>query len=143
MLCTCSAMDPAFKHKNIRTLVPMFAHCTRKLINKWEQQLDQPIRVEDGLTEVTLDAIGWSLLATCQLVTERCCKKLKNQLSGMGAFGYDFGAVDGVKEIGKNLEHYKRIMAAVFRPTDDDNNKLEQSIQEFQTFLQHVINTRR
>jgi cytochrome P450 len=51
-------MDPAFKYKKIRTLVPLFASCTRKLINKWERQLDQPIKVEEGLTAVTLDAIG-------------------------------------------------------------------------------------
>ena len=51
-------MDPAFQYKKMRTLVPMFARCTRKLIHKWEQQCNQPIKVEDGLTEVTLDAIG-------------------------------------------------------------------------------------
>jgi cytochrome P450 len=51
-------MDPAFKYKKISTLVPLFASCTRKLISKWERQLDQPIKVEEGLTAVTLDAIG-------------------------------------------------------------------------------------
>jgi hypothetical protein len=52
------AMDPAFQYSKMRTLVPMFAHCTRKLIAKWEQQCDQPVKVEPGLTEMTLDAIG-------------------------------------------------------------------------------------
>ncbi len=51
-------MDPAFKYKKIRTLVPLFASCTRKLINKWGQQLHEPIAVEAGITKLTLDAIG-------------------------------------------------------------------------------------
>jgi cytochrome P450 len=51
-------MDPAFKYKKLCALVPVFAGCTRKLIDKWEQNLDKPIKVEEGLTEVTLDAIG-------------------------------------------------------------------------------------
>jgi len=51
-------MDPAFKYKKIRTLVPLFASCTRKLINRWGQQLHEPIAVEAGITKLTLDAIG-------------------------------------------------------------------------------------
>jgi hypothetical protein len=60
----------------------------------------------------------------------------------MGGFGYDFGAVDGSMELSKNLKHYYRILGDVFRPSAD-RKAVEQSIQEFQAFLQHVITTHR
>lgn len=55
-------MDPAFQYKKMRTLVPLFARCTRKLISKWQKQMVDLVKVEEGLTELTLDAIGMAFL---------------------------------------------------------------------------------
>jgi len=126
------AMDPAFQYKKIRTLVPLFARCTNKLIQKWERQCSNgPVKVEEGLTALTLDAIG------------------------LGAFGYDFGAVDGSsKKTSENLEHYHGIMKSMFRPLafifpfvtklpTAFNAQLDQRIRKFQAFLSSVIESHR
>jgi len=52
-------MDPSFQYKKIRTLVPLFARCVSNLIQKWERQKQQPLKVEEDLTRMTLDAMGF------------------------------------------------------------------------------------
>jgi hypothetical protein len=59
----------------------------------------------------------------------------------MGGFGYDFGAVEGKKEMTTNLEHYHRIMRDMFQPKS--GIELDESIQQFQAFLQHVVTSHR
>lgn len=143
-------MDPAFQYKKMRTLVPLFARCTRKLIDKWTNQSSGPIRVEEGLTELTLDAIGInfiSLSSLSLLVVSSCAN---GKVIGLGAFGYDFGAVEGTKEMGENLEHYHAIIASMFRPLafifpivtklpTAYNRMLDERIKKFQAFLAHMI----
>lgn len=122
------AMDPSFQYKKIRTLVPLFARCVSNLIQKWERQKQQPLKVEEDLTRMTLDAMG------------------------LGLFSYNFGAVEEVAECGTYLNHYHNIIGAVFRPLaflfpvvaklpTSYNIALEKSIQDFQAFLVHVIQT--
>lgn len=142
-------MEPAFQYKKMRTLVPLFARCTRKLIAKWEKQLNEPVPVETGLTELTLDAIGmlwrglWFVWWLMHLFW-----------AGLGAFGRDFGAVDGLDEMNENLDHYHAIISSGFRPLafilpvvaklpTAYNKQLDVRIKKFQDFLLHVIKTHR
>lgn len=144
-------MDPAFQYKKMRTLVPLFVRCTRKLIAKWTDQSSRPILVEKGMTELTLDAIGMNCLD--HTVYGHSCSN-ETFLPGLGAFGYDFGAVDGLKEMGENLEHYNTITAAVFSPLANIfpfvaklptayNRMLDERINKFQAFLTHTIDAKR
>ncbi len=52
------AMEPAFQYKKIKTLVPLFAQCANKLLQKWELIDNKPICVELDIAKMTLDAIG-------------------------------------------------------------------------------------
>lgn len=141
-------MEPAFQYKKMRTLVPLFTKCTQKLIDKWAKASYDFIQVEEGLTALTLDAIGTDQFKRTYAFT------LLIVLLGLGAFSYDFGAVEGRKETSENLAHYHGIMGAMFRPLTfifpfitklptRHNRELNQRIYKFQAFLYHVITTHR
>jgi len=70
-------MNPAFKYKKLKTLVPLFAQAAEKLLrytnplasnlscsltllnSNWERNFEKgPTKVEEGITAMTLDVIG-------------------------------------------------------------------------------------